>query len=308
MKIKNILLKINIILLLLVGEMRSSEAQKNALPDRIESEFTFMGGLMFIQVEINGKTGWILVDTGSNGTLILNSTYFEGKDTGAKASGMTGAQAVQSVQVDSLKWANVELKGQIFPAMNLQMLASEPGESVLGLMGSGFLKAYQVQFNFERRQMTLTKKNEIVSEVIGLTPTIVLPFQMIGGFPVSQATVKDNVYRFVMDTGATDNILDTSLESVISDIWKESGQVAISDAGGGEGYVRRGNLSSLVVGGISMNGIQMSLKKMPEFDIKNQIYGILGFQFFKYFLLDFDYPNGLIKCYDMQQVMKRANP
>lgn len=281
------------------------QAQSFSLPDRLESSFRFMGGLMFVQVEINGLSGWLLMDTGTNSSILLNSYYFKGTDLGQQAQGMSGAQQLSMVAVDSLRWSTMLLKEISLPAMNLAALTADPGERVLGLLGSGFLKGYQFQMNFASRKIWLSKEKRAIPEVQGLTPSLELPFNLIAGFPVAEAAINGKTYRFVMDTGASDNILDESLSDTIAPIWKQKSQVTMQDAGGAGQQVRRGNLQSLNVGGLRMDGIDMSLSSLPKFDLANQIYGILGFQFFKYFFVDFNYLEGTIKCYDMQLVMPK---
>ncbi|SMG16478.1 Aspartyl protease [Sphingobacterium psychroaquaticum] len=281
------------------------QAQTLELPSKLESSFRFMGGLMFVEAQVNGQTGWFMMDTGSNSSFVLNSVYFKGNETGQEVKGMSGSQRILNVQVDSLVWGGLRLDHIILPAMNFSSMVAEPGKPILGLIGSGFLRNYQMLMNFASRKIWLNKHSTTITEVEGLTPTLKLPFSLVGGFPVAEATVNGRAYRFVMDTGATDNILDSSLEDSIRTIWREKAAVTMQDAGAAGQTVRRGNLQRLTVGGLQMDGIEMSISKLPRFDIENNIYGILGFQFFKYFFVDFNYIEGSITCFDMKEVMPR---
>lgn len=281
-----------------------SFGQTTIYPEQLEDDFRFMAGLMYVKATVNGKTGWFLVDTGSNALLLLNNQYFKGEQTDQKALGMGDGQAISMVKVDSFEWGKLVIKDLKFPAMNLSAMQVDQGEAVLGLIGTALFKNYQLQCNFATRKIRLSKSSLTATEVGGLKPTLVLPFQWINGFPVAQASIQGKNYNWIMDTGATDNILDLSLEDTVRSIWKESAQVSMSHAGA-TSTVRRGTLANLTVGGLRMDGIAMSLAKMPGYDVERNITGILGFQFFKYFYVDFDYLKGEIKCYDMQLVMRK---
>lgn len=277
--------------------------QTSTFPEQLESDFRFMGGLMYVKATVNGKTGWFLVDTGSNALLLLNNQYFKGVQSNQKALGMGDGQAISMVKVDSFVWEGLSIVDQQYPAMNLAAMQGDAGEEVLGLIGTALFKNYQLQCNFATRKIRLSKSSVTAADVQGLKPTLTLPFQLINGFPVAQASVQGKNYNWIMDTGATDNILEASLEDSIRSVWKESAQVAMSHAGTAA-TVRRGTLANLTVGGLRMDGIGMTLAQMPGYDVEKNILGILGFQFFKYFYVDFDYLKGEINCYDMQLVMQ----
>ncbi|NQX38031.1 Aspartyl protease [Pedobacter steynii] len=283
-------------------ELRS---KSQVLPDQIKSGFKFVGGLMFVEVVINGEKGLLLVDTGSNGFILLNSEYFKSVSSGQQMKGMGGAVSMDKVKLEKLEWENLKLENQSFPAFNMSQLKTGTAEKVLGLIGSSFFKEYHLMMNFAGRELQLNKKPVKSPLIKDIPPIIHLPFELTNGFPVVKANIGDKTYQFVMDTGSTDNVVDHGLENEIAAIWKETGAVNMTEGSGNGGKVRRGKLKSFMIGGLNMEQIGMGLNVMPDFDKKMNISGILGFQFLKYFFVEINYPDKTMNFYDMAKVMQQ---
>ncbi|WP_316818718.1 pepsin/retropepsin-like aspartic protease family protein [Pedobacter nyackensis] len=283
----------------------TSYAANDGLPTSIKSQFKFIGGLMFVEVVINGTKGLLLVDTGSNGFILLNAEYFKTKLTGQTMSGMGGTVPMEEVKVELLEWQNLQLKDRLLPAIKMNQLNTGTVEKVLGLIGSAFFKPYQLTLNFATRELELKKSVGDAAIVKNILPIIKLPFTLVSGFPVVEVNIAGKNLRFVMDTGATDNLIDTSLEAEIAGIWKQTQQVNMTEGSGNGGNVRRGVLDRMTIGGLNMDKIQMGLHTMPAFDKEKAIAGILGFQFLKYFYVDINYIDKTMKFYDMAVVMNQ---
>lgn len=275
------------------------------LPEQIKSGFKFLGGLMFVEVVVNGEKGLLLVDTGSNGFILLNSEYFKSQSSGLQMKGMAGALAIEKVKLEKLEWENLKLENQSLPAFNMSQLKTGTGDKVLGLIGSSFFKEYHLVMNFASRELELSKKLVKSPLIKNILPIIQLPFELLNGFPVVKANIGDQAYQFVMDTGSTDNVIDQGLEKEIAAIWTETGAVNMTEGSGNGGKVRRGKLKSFLIGGLNMEQIAMGLNVMPDFDKKMNISGILGFQFLKYFFVEISYPDKTMKFYDMAAVLQQ---
>ncbi|WP_316842048.1 pepsin/retropepsin-like aspartic protease family protein [Pedobacter gandavensis] len=284
--------------------MESGVRATQVLPEEIRSPFKFIGGLMFVTVQINGVTGLLLVDTGSNGFILLNSDHFKTEKTNQRLKGMTSEVAIERVEVNSLTWQNLQLEKQYLPAVKLSQLNQGSSEKVLGLLGSAFFKSYQLNLNFASREMVLSKQGILDPKLKGIPATISMPFTLLNNFPVVEVKIADQPYRFIMDTGATDNVMDLSLESRIGKEWQQTQEVKMVEGSGIGATVRRGKLQSLWVGGLNMQGIGMGLHAMPDFDQKMGVSGILGFQFLKYFYVQINYLENTMKFYDMATVLK----
>lgn len=282
----------------------AGSCHKEVLPTQIRSPFKFIGGLMFVTVEINGLTGLLLVDTGSNGFILLNSDYFKTEQTVEKLKGMTSDVAMERVDVKSLTWQNLKLGQQYLPAVKLSQLNTGTSEKVLGLMGSAFFKSYQLSLNFASRELVLSKETIADPVLKGIPALINMPFTLLNNFPVVEVKIAEQPYRFIMDTGATDNVMDLSMEPKVGTIWQQTKEVQMVEGSGKGATVRRGQLQSMWVGGLNMQGIGMGLHTMPDFDRQMEVSGILGFQFLKYFYVQINYLENTMKFYDMAAVLK----
>nr|WP_121271113.1 pepsin/retropepsin-like aspartic protease family protein [Pedobacter schmidteae] len=287
------------------GRTKDSRTVNNELPPNVKSQFKFIGGLMFVEVTINGVKGLLLVDTGSNGFVLLNAEHFKTTATGQTMAGMGGTVKMEEVKVESFEWENVQIKDRSFPAMKMSQLTTGTSEKVLGLIGSAFFKPYQLTLNFASRELNLSKTSGDAPIVKNIRSIIQVPFTLIGGFPVVEVNIAGKNHRFVMDTGATDNLIDTGFETELSGIWKQTQEVNMSEGSGNGGNVRRGILDRMTIGGLNMDKIQMGLHTMPAFDQEKGISGILGFQFLKYFYVDINYINNTMRFYDMAQVLQQ---
>ncbi|WP_316747709.1 aspartyl protease family protein [Pedobacter gandavensis] len=281
-----------------------SAYKSTVLPSEIRSPFKFIGGLMFVTVAINGITGLLLVDTGSNGFILLNSDYFKTEKTAERLKGMTSEVAMEKVSINNLTWQNLKLEKQYLPAVKLSQLNTGTPEKVLGLIGSAFFKSYQLSLNFASRELVLTKESLADPVLKGVPALINIPFTLVNNFPVLEVKIAEKPYRFIMDTGATDNVMDLQLEPLVGNIWKQTQEVQMVEGSGKGAVVRRGQLQSMWVGGLNMQGIGMGLHAMPDFDQKMGVSGILGFQFLKYFYVQINYLENTMKFYDMAAILK----
>lgn len=278
---------------------------KQLLPEEIRSPFKFINGLMFVTVQINGIEGLLMVDTGSNGFILLNADHFKTEKTNQQLKGMTSSVAMERSLIDSFTWQNVKLGKQYLPAVKLTQLNSGTSEKVLGLLGSAFFKSYQLNLNFASRELVLSKEAVTDPVLKGVPAMINIPFAMVNNFPIVDVKIADQSYRFLMDTGATDNVMDLQLEQKMGHIWQQTQEVQMVEGSGKGATVRRGQLKELWIGGLNMQGIGMGLHAMPEFDQKMGVSGILGFQFLKYFYVQINYLENTMKFYDMAAVLKK---
>lgn len=285
-------------------ESKISSQAPALLPPAIRSPFKFINGLMFVTVQVNGIEGLFLVDTGSNGFILLNSDHFKTEKTSERLKGMTSEVAMDQVAVSSLTWQNLKLEKQQLPAVKLSQLNSGSSEKVLGLLGSAFFKSYQLSLNFASRELVLSKDTLLDPILKGIPALINMPFTLVNNFPVLEVRIADQPYRFIMDTGATDNVMDLGLEGVLGKNWQQKQEVQMVEGSGKGANMRRGQLKSMWVGGLDMQGIGMGLHTMPDFDHKMGVSGILGFQFLKYFYVQINYLENTIKCYDMAAILK----
>jgi predicted aspartyl protease len=118
-------------------------------PDPVEVPFEYSRafGLMLIKVEVNGKPAVMVLDTGSNETMVsprlVIVKQLSSKDTVAmaKGSGYSGAGVVATafLTIGPLKSKNCEIL-----VVDLSDLSKTLGQQVDGILGMSVLKDFEI--------------------------------------------------------------------------------------------------------------------------------------------------------------------
>ncbi len=144
-------------------------------------------------------------------------------------------------------------------------------------------------------------RNPYQVEWIELDKTII-PFLRTDPLPLIQAKIEGQLYTFLIDTGAADTILDSSVASSLG--IKTIATFEGTFAGGATAEVGYGILDAITLNGVTINSLPVSLlpsETIEEFAtlFNNEltISGIIGIGVFKQFLVTMDYPaDQLILC------------
>jgi predicted aspartyl protease len=134
------------------------------IPFRVSRAF----GLMLVTAEINGKPAVLILDTGSNNTIVssrfvdvatpsLKDTVNEEKGSGLSG---TGVFTRASLKVGSLLWRDHRIL-----AMDMKEMSKSFGENIDGLLGMDFLQ------EFERVVLDLRQHKLILSDRILSPPS-----------------------------------------------------------------------------------------------------------------------------------------
>jgi predicted aspartyl protease len=113
-----------------------------AIPFQVSRSF----GLMLIRGEVNGNPATLILDTGSNHTIISSRfvdvlTPARGTVSTEKGSGYsgTGVFTKASLKVGPLVWRNHRIL-----AMDLKEISKSLGQNVDGLLGMDFLNEFEI--------------------------------------------------------------------------------------------------------------------------------------------------------------------
>lgn len=113
-------------------------------------------GLLVVRnLTVNGQRGDFIVDTGCEYALVLEQTAFAGQLSPA-TSGLSTTGLVKQYQlpITSFQFGTARYAG--FTAMATSLAAVRPlvGPRLLGLIGYGILRHYEVVVDYARRQLT----------------------------------------------------------------------------------------------------------------------------------------------------------
>jgi hypothetical protein len=129
-----------------------------------------------------------------------------------------------------------------------------------------------------------------------------IPFEMVSNEILIKSKVNDgNEYRFIVDTGATQNVLDQASANTVGAVSK--GEFSLTT---GSGFMKMGNanIKSIELGPIRLENVPMAVADLPAFSaIKGgRPAGILGANVLRRFLVTIDYAKKILILADPDQV------
>jgi len=116
-------------------------------PVEVPFEYSRTFGLMLIKVEVNGKSAVMVLDTGSNETIVsprvIIAKQLTSKDTVAlaKGSGYSGSAVVSTAL---LKVGPLTPKNCQILVVDLSDLSKSLGENIDGILGMSVLKEFEI--------------------------------------------------------------------------------------------------------------------------------------------------------------------
>ncbi|CAN5507294.1 hypothetical protein BH09VER1_BH09VER1_53960 [soil metagenome] len=200
------------------GRIRSIDAQplfkipEPTVPNVLTSPFVVSGGLMFVKATVNGRVGYMLLDTGSS-SLLLNPKYF---DSGSRqAMGVTATvngirKSGAAVKVTSLEWRGLRtgnVDGELHDFSTMEKPAITP---LLGAISHTELKNCAIAFDWKHKtiQVFATKPDGTKKSPLPEPPPMVrLPFSYYLHLPLFTARIGGIDYPMLFDSGAQWNLL-----------------------------------------------------------------------------------------------------
>lgn len=252
------------------------------VPNVLTSPFVVSNGLMFVKATVNGRTGYMLLDTGSS-SLLLNPKYFDSGSRPAMGVSATVNGLKKSgapVKVTSLQWDGLrtgDIDGELHDFSNMEKPAVTP---LLGAISHAELKncALAVDWKHKNVQVFATKPNGAKKAAIAEPPpTVRLPFAYYLHLPLLTARIGESYYPMLFDSGAQWNLLPntTGIESHFHAVGRISG---FSD--GGQAVANTspiGVIDETFLGGTSFRDLPYAIFQIPYFPGK----GFLGAPLFQ---------------------------
>jgi predicted aspartyl protease len=246
--------------------------------------------LLLVPVTINGKGPFqFILDTGAP-TTVLSERFAESQhiQTGKHASGLGVAGAISasiavldSAQVGDAHRASFEV-GVVanFDEIHRRM------PNVSGSLGLDFLRNYTMIIDYAHDTVTL-------AEDVHLPASESVPLE-IGAVPYTEVKINGyGPFPFVIDTGATENALDPAVATKLN---LPDRQDSLLHGAGGNGIAagRFVEFTSLQTGPYSQpQGLIFAADIFSPLRaaMNHDIVGIIGYPFFGYGSVTFDFPN-----------------
>lgn len=272
---------------------------------KLSIPFIFVHNLVIVPVEVNGFMMNFLVDTGVKETMVfgkslgvVDSTIFKNKFQGFGSSG--GLEGILAINNQLRIAKRMEDRDHpIFIVDNAHIdISSRIGVEVNGILGSRFFSDYRIEFDFQKKRITVFPKGNTPKSWSNVT---VLPIEVIGSRPFVNISVQQDDLQVngkaLIDMGNSDAVL--LLKNRLKDY--EIRPPFISDYIGqgfnGEIYGLRNRIKKLTIGPFEM---AFPLVAYPELEsvqnakMVNERIGSIGNELLRRFKIIFDYPNNQI--------------
>lgn len=284
------------LLLLLLGSLPYSAPAQAPVPQprRLEATPTFtlpfdlVGGLVVLrQLTCNGQRGDFILDTGSAAALVVDSGPFAQQLRSPQplrmARGLTGRIAVQSLAVRQFAFGPARYTGFAAQAFPLDHLRRYTGGHLLGFIGYGLLRDFEVVINYTQRRVSFYSLHTPHPARRPFARQDSVAFSLVTGYPVAACFIGETPVRLLLDTGAPTNQLDTSFCRTLAPPYRPRPGAAepLTGADGHRQLVRRSVLPEVVVGEIGWHSLPVMLAEFarPASGQPLPYQGVLGYPF-----------------------------
>jgi predicted aspartyl protease len=284
----------------LFGTFSSHFAYGQHKPEVVEVPFTFERSSVIVQVKVNGKGPYnMLLDTGAEQSAVDLSAA---KELGLKLTPLGEGKTVATGKKENTLFltslSQVEVRG--LTAKNLLAVATDfskisqrVGIPVNGVLGYNFLKGRIVQFDYAGlivRFFSVSPFSKQPTAARGMA----LPFRFYAEdkFPIiAKVYVNGKQIRAELDTGHSGVLALTAaaIKRIGLEAEAEGCEPETSEGALGTSVNRKCKLKTLTVGSVTVNSPIVSFRAPNSGLDKAPFEGLLGNDFFKDFVVTFDY-------------------
>jgi predicted aspartyl protease len=273
-----------------ISDQRTSERNNDGIPvgsDLLVIPLKNAGRLFMIEAEIDNEKGNLIFDTGA-GEIVLNTTYFRKylSKNAPESRGITGSVGkTASIRTENMNISGLRFSGVQAKLSDLSHIENRRGIKVLGLIGFGLLRNYEVVIDAVNNELLLYRidsKGERASESNLFRSDHTQKFVEINNIVFVSGQVDGKVLRFCLDTGAETNVIDRYSPKTVLETFTIERSTGLSGASSARAEVLVGTMNDFRLGNNQfrdMKTIITSLNTMSEaYGIETD--GMLGYDFF----------------------------
>ena len=262
--------------------------------------FIRAGNLIIIKAIADTTEGNFILDTGAP-HLVLNMTYFRSYPSTASqedAGGITGSVAtVDPTSIKNFTFGGIRYYNIDADRINLGHLENSKGIKILGLLGLQLFKRFEMLIDYEKSLLHLHLINKkdppgpYLDELKNTEAYNTLPIDIIENKLITYTNLEGRKLRFLLDTGAESNVLDSRLPNKIFENVSITGRVMLSGTGQKKVEALYGNLKNIQFGGIDMGKLPVIITNMEKmcFAYDRCLDGMLGFDFLSLHKIGFNF-------------------
>lgn len=253
--------------------------------------FELVGNTMFIQASINGRSGNFLFDTGAS-DLLLNGTHFTGMEERSEVVGLYGeVLAVQHLVARRIEIGGISIGKGLALVLDLSALERVKKLPIAGIIGHSVLKDYEVQIDFEARQIMLLKlKNNGLPVPDGpYASANAFDLKMSGHIPYLEMRFGDKIVRMGIDSGSERNILQPEMLDLQQ--FEPIGYLKLAGLSPEGKRQEKGYVHDVSLDGLPLEKLEVVLTDLQTVSAKLpvELHGILGVQFLKNYKVAINY-------------------
>jgi predicted aspartyl protease len=262
--------------------------------------FTMAGNLIIIKAKADTIEGNFILDTGAP-HLVLNITYFRDykiiQETNEIQTATTGAGAsVSRTQIRQFSIGSIHHRKIDADLTNLGHIENIRGIRILGLIGIDLLKQCEMIIDYERSLIYLhhiSRKEATGYKSVHLKETsyTTIPFDLKENKIIVYSELGGKKLRFVIDSGAESNLLDSRLPNKIFDNVDITGLVLLTGTANKKIEATTGELRGLRLGTELIGNLPIVITNLEKtcFWLDGCADGVLGFDFLSLHKIGFNF-------------------
>lgn len=272
--------------------------------------FTRIGNLILIRAKADTSTGFFVLDTGTPG-LVLNITYFRryptsdptegaGATGSTEAGGVTGSVAVSvRTSVDSLRLGPVSYFHLDADLINLGHIENNKGVKIFGLLGMRLFERFEMIIDYSTSAIYLHligKKESAVyrsPQLLDTATYTTIPIDIMDGKIIVYVYLKGKKLKFIVDSGAETNVLDSRLPNKIFEQVEITRRVRLNGSGDKKVEALYGDIKGLRIGERDIGSLPVLITNLESMcdAYNNCLDGMLGFDFLSLHKIGFNFVN-----------------
>jgi hypothetical protein len=261
--------------------------------------FTRIGNLILIQAKADTTTGFFVLDTGTPG-LVLNLTYFRyyPASNPIEGGGLTGSVAMAAkTTVDSLRLGPISYFHLEADLISLGHIENNKGVKIFGLLGMRLFEHFEMIMDYSAGVIYLHligKKEAAVYHSDQLSDTTAyntIPIDIEEGKIIVYLYLKGKKLKFIIDSGAETNVLDSRLPNNVFEQVVITRRVMLNGGGNHKVEALYGDLKGLQIGGHDIGTLPVLITNLESMcdAYNNCLNGMLGFDFLSLHKIGFNF-------------------
>ncbi|HEV3327184.1 MAG TPA: pepsin/retropepsin-like aspartic protease family protein [Puia sp.] len=261
--------------------------------------FTLIGNLILIQAKADTATGFFVLDTGTPG-LVLNITYFRRYPTSnpVESGGVTGSVAMAlQTSIDSFHLGPLRYFHLDADLINLGHIENKKGVKILGLLGMRLFERFEMIIDYKASVISLHligKKEAAVyrsPQLLDSSAYTTIPIELEEGKIIVYVYLKGKKLKFIIDSGAETNVLDSRLPAKIFEQVEITRRVTLDGSSAKKVEALCGDLKGLRIGNRDISSLPVLITNLQSMcdAYNNCIDGMLGFDFLSLHKIGFNF-------------------